>query len=141
YYSPQLSRWASPDPLVVHSGGPDPNLYAYVSGSPLKSIDPLGLQGEPSQAEAQRAYDQAHIEAEGTYKEERAAAEAALAHARNPGERAAAEDWLRSLGVNPRPPPRVVSSPQVEAKPGQVAGKMAPERSAASLANAAVRGV
>jgi hypothetical protein len=33
----------SADPLTVHGLGADPNLYAYVSGRALQSIDPLGL--------------------------------------------------------------------------------------------------
>lgn len=40
-----MQRWVSPDPLEVHVGGSgDLNLYAYVSGTVLKSIDPLGLE-------------------------------------------------------------------------------------------------
>jgi RHS repeat-associated protein len=46
YLSPYLGRWISADPLAVHSpGSADLNLYAYVSGTVLKSIDPIGLQG------------------------------------------------------------------------------------------------
>lgn len=37
----------SADPLAVHALGADPNVYAYVSGAPLKNVDPLGLQEEP----------------------------------------------------------------------------------------------
>ncbi|MBX3185001.1 MAG: RHS repeat-associated core domain-containing protein, partial [Polyangiaceae bacterium] len=44
FYAPALQRWASPDPLTVHGLGADPNLYAYVSGQVLKSVDPLGLE-------------------------------------------------------------------------------------------------
>jgi RHS repeat-associated protein len=48
YLSPYLGRWVSPDPLAVHSPGEaDLNLYAYVHGSVLLSVDPLGLE-EPS---------------------------------------------------------------------------------------------
>ena len=42
---PHLGRWASPDPLQVHSGGGGEfgNSYHYVSGSVLQARDPLGL--------------------------------------------------------------------------------------------------
>ena len=43
YYAPMLARWISPDPLAVHAGGADPNVYAYVSGSPHRFVDPVGL--------------------------------------------------------------------------------------------------
>jgi RHS repeat-associated protein len=43
FYSAQLGRWLSPDPLEIHAGGADPNLYAYVRGRALQAIDPLGL--------------------------------------------------------------------------------------------------
>jgi RHS repeat-associated protein len=44
YLSAQLGRWVSPDPLAVHAAGKaDFNLYAYVSGAVLKSVDPVGL--------------------------------------------------------------------------------------------------
>lgn len=46
YYVPSLGRWASPDPLALHSpGSADLNLYAYVSGRLLRSVDPTGLEG------------------------------------------------------------------------------------------------
>ncbi|HEY3140016.1 MAG TPA: RHS repeat-associated core domain-containing protein, partial [Acidimicrobiales bacterium] len=41
YYSPELSRFLSEDPLGVSSG--DPNLYAYVANSPTNGTDPSGL--------------------------------------------------------------------------------------------------
>ncbi|GMV19447.1 MAG: hypothetical protein AMXMBFR56_76710 [Polyangiaceae bacterium] len=48
YYAPLLNRWVSADPLAVHElGEADPNLYAYVSGTILRSIDPFGLQEVP----------------------------------------------------------------------------------------------
>lgn len=51
YLNPLLGRWVSADPLAVHAPGEaDLNLYAYVSGSVLKNVDPLGLDGEPSEA-------------------------------------------------------------------------------------------
>ena len=43
YLAPALGRWMSADPASVHSISADPNLYAYVSGRPLKAIDPVGL--------------------------------------------------------------------------------------------------
>ncbi len=44
YLSAQLGRWVSADPLAVHApGSADLNLYAYVSGAVLKSVDPVGL--------------------------------------------------------------------------------------------------
>jgi RHS repeat-associated protein len=45
YLSPYLGRWISADPLAVHQPGEaDLNLYAYVRGAVLKSIDPVGLE-------------------------------------------------------------------------------------------------
>jgi RHS repeat-associated protein len=47
YLNPLLGRWVSADPLAIHAPGEaDLNVYAYVSGSVLKSIDPLGLEDE-----------------------------------------------------------------------------------------------
>jgi RHS repeat-associated protein len=47
FLSPQLGRWVSADPLAVHAPGKaDFNLYAYVSGAVLKSVDPVGLVEE-----------------------------------------------------------------------------------------------
>ncbi|MGC4069838.1 MAG: RHS repeat-associated core domain-containing protein [Polyangiaceae bacterium] len=47
FLSPQLGRWVSPDPLAVHAPGEaDLNLYAYVKGAVLKSVDPVGLKDE-----------------------------------------------------------------------------------------------
>jgi RHS repeat-associated protein len=44
YYAPSLGRWLSADPLAVHEpGSADLNLYAYVSGHVLQSVDPDGL--------------------------------------------------------------------------------------------------
>jgi RHS repeat-associated protein len=43
YYHAALGRWISPDPLTVHGFGGDPNPYAYVGGSPMRYVDPLGL--------------------------------------------------------------------------------------------------
>jgi uncharacterized protein RhaS with RHS repeats len=45
YLNTHLGRWISPDPLAIHAPGEaDLNLYAYVSGHVLKSVDPLGLE-------------------------------------------------------------------------------------------------
>jgi RHS repeat-associated protein len=43
FLNPLMGRWVSADPLAVHGLGADLNLYAYVSGSVLKNIDPVGL--------------------------------------------------------------------------------------------------
>jgi RHS repeat-associated protein len=40
YYSPMLGRWGNRDPIEEDGGD---NLYAFVSGSPVSSIDLLGL--------------------------------------------------------------------------------------------------
>ncbi|MFO0665365.1 MAG: RHS repeat-associated core domain-containing protein [Polyangiaceae bacterium] len=44
YYSPNLSRFISPDPLTIMAGMAGPNPYAYVSGHVTMSTDPWGLQ-------------------------------------------------------------------------------------------------
>jgi len=47
YLSAQLGRWVTADPLAVHAPGQaDFNLYAYVSGAVLKSVDPVGLAAD-----------------------------------------------------------------------------------------------
>jgi RHS repeat-associated protein len=45
YLLPHLGRWATPDPLSVHSAGGSEvgNSYHYVSGNLLQARDPLGL--------------------------------------------------------------------------------------------------
>jgi len=45
YYAPQLGRWTSPDPLTVHGLQGDANPYAFVGGSPMRLVDPFGLDG------------------------------------------------------------------------------------------------
>ena len=40
YYNPELSRWASLDPIGELGGV---NLYCFVANSPLSKIDPFGL--------------------------------------------------------------------------------------------------
>lgn len=57
FLNPLLGRWVSADPLAVHAPGEaDLNLYAYVSGAVLKNVDPLGLDEEPTQADADAAH-------------------------------------------------------------------------------------
>jgi RHS repeat-associated protein len=48
YYMPMLARFASPDPVSIHSARSDLNPYAYVHGSPLAKVDPFGLCEDPS---------------------------------------------------------------------------------------------
>ncbi len=44
YYSPNLNRWISPDPLAIHEPGEaDLNVYAYVHGQVYIATDPNGL--------------------------------------------------------------------------------------------------
>ncbi len=44
YYSPQLGRFVSPDPLAIHALAADLNPYAYVHGRVTSLTDPLGLE-------------------------------------------------------------------------------------------------
>ncbi len=50
FLSTNLNRWVSADPLTIHGLGGDLNAYAYVSGAVLRSVDPLGLNGEDADA-------------------------------------------------------------------------------------------
>lgn len=43
YYSPQLGRFISPDPMAIHGVKGDLNPYEYAFGSPLRFVDPMGL--------------------------------------------------------------------------------------------------
>ncbi|WP_394828244.1 toxin TcdB middle/N-terminal domain-containing protein [Pendulispora albinea] len=43
FYVAALGQWASADPLTVHDLGSDLNPYAFVAGSPLRYVDPNGL--------------------------------------------------------------------------------------------------
>jgi RHS repeat-associated protein len=43
YYDPESQTWLTPDPAGFRDG---PNLYAYLHGNPLFSIDPTGLEQE-----------------------------------------------------------------------------------------------
>jgi len=45
YYSPQLGRFISEDPIGIDGGS---NLYACADGDPISGSDPLGLSGWPS---------------------------------------------------------------------------------------------
>ena len=44
YYSPNLGRFVSADPLAIHAIGSDLNPYAYVGGRVFNATDPFGLQ-------------------------------------------------------------------------------------------------
>ncbi|MEW6581547.1 MAG: RHS repeat-associated core domain-containing protein [Actinomycetota bacterium] len=46
YYSPDLGRFLSEDPIGFQAG--DVNLYAYVNNAPCDSTDPTGLAPQPS---------------------------------------------------------------------------------------------
>jgi RHS repeat-associated protein len=48
YYSANLGRFVSPDPLTIHGLGADLNPYAYVGGRVMTHVDPWGLQACPS---------------------------------------------------------------------------------------------
>ncbi|CAN5141189.1 hypothetical protein BH09MYX1_BH09MYX1_32750 [soil metagenome] len=43
YYAPNLGRWLSPDPLMVHGVGPELDVYSYVGGRADSAVDPNGL--------------------------------------------------------------------------------------------------
>jgi RHS repeat-associated protein len=46
YYSPQLGRFISPDPLTIHGVAGDPNPYEYGYGNPISHADPSGFLPE-----------------------------------------------------------------------------------------------
>lgn len=46
YSIPMLGRWATPDPLEIHSAASQINPYAYARSSPLRFVDPAGLTPE-----------------------------------------------------------------------------------------------
>ena len=74
YLNPFLGRWMSADPLAVHSpGSADFNLYAYVRGSVLRNIDPLGLTDTASR----QLYDDTRAKVTEGIKKADAASEAA----------------------------------------------------------------
>jgi insecticidal toxin complex protein TccC len=43
YYSPELGRFVSRDPIGIVD---DVNLYVYVGNNPLKFVDPTGLKAK-----------------------------------------------------------------------------------------------
>jgi RHS repeat-associated protein len=47
-YDPKQGRWISPDPAGIGAADPSTpqswNRYAYVNNSPLRAVDPLGLE-------------------------------------------------------------------------------------------------
>jgi RHS repeat-associated protein len=51
YYSPNLGRFLSPDPLTIHDMSAELNPYAYVGGSVYNATDPFGLCGGSTGAE------------------------------------------------------------------------------------------
>jgi RHS repeat-associated protein len=44
YFLPALGRWASADPLAIHALAGDMNPYAFATNSPLRFVDPSGLE-------------------------------------------------------------------------------------------------
>jgi len=46
YYSPELGRFLSPDPLTIHGMGGDANPYEYAYGNPIRNVNPSGLNPE-----------------------------------------------------------------------------------------------
>jgi RHS repeat-associated protein len=73
YFAPNLGTWISADPLTIHRLGGDLNAYAYVHGSWLRQIDPVGLQDRDAGAtptdvsgadkvETTPAFDPSHIQ-------------------------------------------------------------------------------
>lgn len=53
YYEPMTARWLTPDPIGFEGG---PNLYAYVSNSPLTHIDTYGLFQSPGEIGLHNTY-------------------------------------------------------------------------------------
>jgi RHS repeat-associated protein len=70
FLNAQLGRWISADPLAVHAPGQaDLNLYAYVSGSVLKNVDPLGLTEHSGQPDHPfRSLDQKSERSDGWFR-------------------------------------------------------------------------
>jgi RHS repeat-associated protein len=60
YYSPQLARFISPDPLAIHGLAGDPNPYEYANGSPLRYTDSTGLDGEDQSTPTANASDESN---------------------------------------------------------------------------------
>ena len=61
FLSTNLNRWVSPDPLTIHGLGADLNVYAYVSGAVLKSVDPLGLNDKAVDPKTQKEADEVAV--------------------------------------------------------------------------------
>ncbi len=61
YYSPQLGRFVSPDPLTIHSAKGDLNPYAYARGNPFRFADPSGLAPTPDTPENPMGYEQSFL--------------------------------------------------------------------------------
>ena len=81
FLSPYIGRWVSADPSAVQNpGSTDPNLYAYVSGQVLRSVDPVGLQGTSEESQGsdsfstdeQQAWKEVESAADATWNEKRA---------------------------------------------------------------------
>jgi RHS repeat-associated protein len=62
YYSPQLGRFISQDPIGFRGGI---NSYAYVDGDPVDLIDPLGLMGFGGGGAATRAHGVQRVRSNG----------------------------------------------------------------------------
>ncbi len=56
YYSAELGRWLSPDPLAVHGLGGDLNPYGYVRGNVMGAVDAWGLDAPPADAKGVEYY-------------------------------------------------------------------------------------
>jgi RHS repeat-associated protein len=54
FYDPQIGRWTTPDPLTENSVGGNP--YIYALNSPMRYIDPNGLDATLYGAEAQEEF-------------------------------------------------------------------------------------
>jgi RHS repeat-associated protein len=51
YFVPGIGRWASADPLTIHTLASDLNPYSFVRGSPFRYVDPIGLDGDADTAQ------------------------------------------------------------------------------------------
>jgi RHS repeat-associated protein len=127
YLSPYLGRWASADPLAVHSPGQaDLNLYAYVHGTVLKSVDPLGLEEDfennvsfqptVSSASTGLATDGKNIDVPIPMEDPRkkAAAEKIETSAKDPGENLNSIEVPEPPAVEQPPRPPADTSPNFE---------------------------
>lgn len=62
YYSPEIGRWITPDPIGFDDG---PNLYAFLHHNPLTRVDFYGLSDRDSNRGSSDAYTQRAHELEG----------------------------------------------------------------------------